>query len=1210
MSRAGSAAVAPPSRPVPGTPSAVLSTLARQKGRAWTGGGGVVTSIEFRLLGPPEAVAGGQVVAIGSLQQRAILVALLLARNAVVSTDQLVDVLWGDEPPASAASTLRGLVWRLRKRLEVVDIEGRSDGYRLVTGEDAVDSRRFDALVAQGRQAFDRHETERAAAAFAGALDLWRGPALGELASWPFAQPEATRLEEARLDAVEDLAEAELALNRGTSALGRLEPFVHQYPLRERAVGQLMVALYRSGRQADALAAYQSLRQTLADELGLVPTPALRDLEAAILRQSEALLVPNQASTPPEADRHSAVLGDTVAFLFTDIEASTRAWERDVTGMGSDLERHDALLIDICVAWDGDVFAHTGDGLCVAFPTAAAAIGAAVDGQRALETGDWQQSMPLRVRMAIHAGAAQRRGGNWFGPTLNRAARLLTAASGGQIICSETAAGLSRDLLPDEVDLVDRGEVDLPDLPRPERIYQVTHPDLRPPAAPLRDPAGKPLRDNLPASLTRFVGRARELAEIREELATNRLVTLVGPGGAGKTRLALEVAALQRDRFRDGAWLVDLAQVTDDSLVPLAIAAGVGLLVGELAQSDRGIEAALAERLRSRRILIVLDNCEQVVDGAATAAHALLGTCPDLSMLATSREALAVSGEVVISVPPLQAADAVALFCARARDADRHFSLSDANSDAVQRICRRLDGLPLALEIAAARARVLGTKELAERLDDRFAALGEGSRSAPARHQTLRAAIDWSHDLLSSSEQAVLHRLSVFPATFDLNAVRAVIGPDAVAPFTRLVDKSLVGVSAEEFGVRYHLSESVRAYAADKLATTGRTAEAQRAHRDAFLGLAVDWLGGDLYFSEEHMRCLNDDYSSFMAALEWSWANADHDAVLGLSAVLSSYWYMTPHPEVCEWMERAAGVPVSSPEMLGPAAICRAGLAFLQRNFNPGNEGQEESLIAEALALAEGATHPFPAILVLLRAADVALVTGHHDQAREYLHRAQERCRSGRYPAGEAACGLGWAWMAVSAGDFDRAAEALERPLEIMASAGHNFLGPHVLGCATLVRASRGDPSAAQLGAEAVASARRFPVPQVVVMALARAAEAAVVSGKPADARPFVVELVDTLRQLGARRWVAEALELAAIVFGDDQPDTAAFALGAAERLRAALGETPGPAFLLGETLATADEGIKSRLGTEGFALEKARGGHFPVDEALALVAGRLGGSG
>ena len=987
---------------------------------------GEVTSIEFRLLGPLEAVAGGQVVAIGSLQQRAILVALLLARNSVVSTDQLVDVVWGDEPPASAASTLRGLVWRLRKRLGVTDIEGRDDGYRLVAGDDAVDSRRFDSLVAQGRQAAQRNDGEAAAAAFTAALDLWRGPALGELASWAFAQPEAVRLDEARLEAVENLAEAELSLGRAASALSRLEPLVHQFPLRERAVGQLMVALYRTGRQADALAAYQSLRRTLADDLGLVPTPGLRDLEAAILRQSEELLVPTPAP---------------------------------------------------------------------------------------------------------------------------------------------------------------------------------------PPAPPPRSPPSEPVRDNLPAALTRFVGRARELAEIQEELAVNRLVTLVGPGGAGKTRLALEVARLVQTSFPDGAWFVDLAQVNDESLVAQKTAAGVGLLVGELAQSGQGLDAALAERLRSRRILIVLDNCEQVIAGAARVAHALLVSCPELTMLATSREALAVPGEVAFTVPSLQASDAVALFCARAHDADRHFSMSDANADAVRRICHRLDGLPLALEIAAARARVLGTKELAERLDDRFAALGEGSRTAPARHQTLRAAIDWSHDLLSPTEQSALHQLSVFPGTFNLEAVRAVLGADAVLPFTRLVDKSLVAVTAQEPGARYHLSESVRAYAADKLAVAGGTAAAQRRHRDAFLSIAPTWLAeNEDWLRAESFRMLDTDYANFIAALEWSWASDDADAAMLLSGALLPYWYWSGHPEACEWMERTASVGVSCSAMIGPVVVARAGLAWLLRNFGEDADGRAQSLMADAIAVADMGDDPFPRALARLLAADVLIVTGQLDKARLHLQWAREAFRSlNSASAFQLACERMWAWTLLSAGDLDGAAQALEQ-LERLAIGGDSLHVPHSLAFAALVRARQGDPSAGRLAAEAVDSARKFLVPQILVMTLARAAEVAVLSERLADARPHVVELVKTLKQLGARRWVAEALELAAIVFGEEQPDMGATALGAAERLRLALAEPAGPAFLLGEALDTAVRGISDRLGTETFALEKARGASLPVDEALALVATRLGG--
>lgn len=1177
-------------------------------------------AIEFRLLGPPEVLLGGNVVPVGSQQQRALLATLLLARDAVVTSDRLIDVLWGDDPPSSAASTLRGLVWRLRKCLPPANLEGRGDGYLLVAGDDGVDVRRFDQLHAAGRRAADQ-DAEAAAAALAGALSLWRGPALGEFASWPFARAEAARLEEARLAATEDLAEAELALGRVAAALGRLEPLVAECPLRERAVGQLMVGLYRSGRQADALAAYQALRRALAKELGLAPTPALRELESAILHQDDNLLRPSP--TPSQPERRPVVLDDTVAFLFTDIEGSTRAWEGDVAAMGADLARHDAILSDLCAGWEGRIFAHTGDGLCVAFPTAAAAIGAAVEGQRALQTPSWRRGEPPRVRMAVHAGAAQRRGDNWFGPTLNRTARLLDAAAGGQVVCSETAAALARDLLPEGAQLVDCGEIDLPDLARPERVFRCTHPEFPRSSAHLRTPGRERPRDNLPVPLTRFVGRAGELAEVEALVATHRLVTLAGPGGAGKTRLALEVGVRMGDRFPDGVWFVDLAPISEATLVAPAVAAGVGLLVGELAQGGN-LEAALVERLRPRQLLVVLDNCEQVVGGAASVAHSLLQGCPGLSVLATSREPLAVTGEVVFSVPPLSVPsgghgygdrpgaleslrdfDAVALFCARAHDADRNFSLNEANADAVVRICRRLDGLPLALELAAARARVLGTKELAGQLDDRFAALGEGSRAAPLRHQTLRAAIDWSHDLLPPAEQAVLRRLAVFPGTFALDAVRAVAGPDAVPPLTRLVDKSLVAVTSDEREVRYQLSESVRAYAAERLTAGGELAEAERAHRDAFLALAQKWMTGDTYLTTEHMRSLDADYANYMAALEWSWTNDDAEAVVRLTAALITYWSFAGRLESLGWTERAVSLPVSGQTMAGPAALCRAGLTFLVRNFGGDPGGRVDALIAEAIEMAEEGDDGFARAVVRLRAADIAVVTDHLDDAREHLQRAQDEFTIVG-SAVVAVCEVNRAYLELASGDLEGAARSLQRPLEIAATLPDSYLVPHTLGCAAIVQARTGDPDAASLGAQAVAAARRFPVPQFLVMALARAGEAAVLSGRLADARPLVVELLETLRDLGARRWVAEAHELTAIVFGGVQPETASMALGAADRLRRELGETSGPAFLLSDALKAAREQLIGTLGPDELERHMATGAGLPVDEALAMVAGRL----
>jgi predicted ATPase/DNA-binding SARP family transcriptional activator len=999
-----------------------------------------VRPIEFRLLGPPEVVVDGRPVPIGSLQQRAILVALLLARDAVVPSSELADVVWGDHPPASAAKTLQGLVWRLRRQLPGVDVLGQDEGYRLVAGTEAVDARRFERLVTEGQRAAEQHKSEQATAAFEAALSLWRGPALGEFASWPFAQAEVARLDEARFGAIEDLAEAELALGRTASALARLEPLVQRWPLRERAVGHLMVALYRAGRQADALAAYQSLRRNLVEELGVEPTPALRDLDAAILCHSDELA----------------------------------------------------------------------------------------------------------------------------------------------------------------------------------------------PAGPLRSQARDVPRDNLPTSLNPFVGRATELGELSALLAENRLVTLTGPGGAGKTRLALEVARAVRDWFSDGVWLADLTVVADGAMVAPAIATGVGLLVGELAQPDRDLVANLTQRLRSRRHLLVLDNCEHVIDAAITAAHALLQTCPGLTILATSRESLSVTGEVVFSVPPLSLPsedvgcadrsggpesllrfDAVALFCTRARAADRTFALSEANADPVVRICRRLDGLPLALELAAARARVLGAKELAQQLDNRFASLGEGPPTTPRRHQTLGAALDWSHGLLSHDEQAVFHRLAVFPGTFDLDAVRAVAGDDAIGLFLRLVDKSLVALVRDDSRIRYQLLESVRAYACDKLAAAGGFDRAQRSHRDAFLALAIAMVDdAEGWWDAGRFQRLHSDYPNFIGALEWSWASGDHDAVVWICAALTLYWDWSGYPEAYEWMERAVATPIPSPAMRRPAVLVRLALALLLRNVHGEVDGRAPALIAQALEIAEASGDPFARAMARIRAFEQAVITGHPEDAPEHLRQAEDAFQAFG-PAMAALYETAWVQLALAAGDLDRAAQTLEGPLETLrTTTDHSYLLALAQGTAALLRARAGDRSALDLAAEALAATRHFPVPLAVVMALARAADAAVLLDRPDDARPLVVELVDILRQLGTRRWAAEAHELAAIVLSDDQRRSAAVALGAADRLRTELGEHPGAALPLTGALEAASDRISRALGPEEFRFHKEKGATLPVDEALAFVAAQLRHSG
>ncbi|HEV8622917.1 MAG TPA: BTAD domain-containing putative transcriptional regulator, partial [Acidimicrobiia bacterium] len=708
-------------------------------------------TLEFRLLGTFEVASGGRVLEIGSPKQRALLAMLVLHLNRVVPVDTLVEELWGERLPASASASVQSLVFRLRRGLAEISPEGatclrsREPGYVLEADPAQVDAQRFEDLVAQAQEHQARGELESAADTLRRALDLWRGPALADLSDRNFARAEATRLEETRLAATEELIEAELALGRPAQALVHLERHVAEQPLRERAWGQLMIALYRLGRQADALRAYQRVRHILADELGLEPTPWLRDLEEQILLQHPELegpKAPEPVAVKANNGRAAEVSppDDTVVFLFTDIEASTRRWEGDQNAMAGDLARHDELLSEAVEAAGGRVFAHTGDGLCAAFSTTARALTAAVNAQRAFLDEKWKSPVPLRVRMAIHAGAAEHRGDNYVGPTLNRAARLLTLASGGQMLCSQAVADLVRDDLPPDVFLVDLGEHDLADLSRPERVFQVDHPGLPATFPSLRSSSRR--RHNLPTTLTSFVGRAGELEEVQRLLADSRLVTLSGVGGSGKTRLALEVAAGSLDTFPDGVWVIELGPLRDQGLVPSTAASALGVATTGLGATPDAVTERLCEYLQPRSVLLILDNCEHLVDAVAPMVHALLANCPGVTILATSREILGLAGEVAWRVPPLSlpasgttslddlaASDAAALFCERARAAQPGFGLSEGNAAAVAQICHRLDGIPLALELAAARIRVLGAHDLARRLDQRFRVLTGGDRT-------------------------------------------------------------------------------------------------------------------------------------------------------------------------------------------------------------------------------------------------------------------------------------------------------------------------------------------------------------------------------------------------------------------------------------------------------------------------------------------------
>lgn len=763
-----------------------------------------------------------------------------------------------------------------------------------------------------------------------------------------------------------------------------------------------------------------------------------------------------------------APLAGLASFLFSDIESSTRRWENNPEGMAADLARHDRLL------------RHAVESAAV-----------------------WSCDSPLRVRMAVHTGPAQHRAGNYFGPTLNRAARLMAIAWGGQIVCS------------DAITLIELGEVGLVDFTVSERVFQVAHPDMPTENRPPRVRA-LAYRTNLPVALTTFVGRPSEVSGIEEALTTSRLVSLVGPGGAGKTRLALEAAARAVDRFPDGVHLVDLTPLRDPCLVTDVVAKALSMDTGALVASGRPLVDALCDHLRHRRLACL---------------------CP-------------VRG----ATEPHKSADRKLWSCsARAAASRAGFTLSDANAGAVARICRRLDGLPLAIELAAARLRILDVRQLAERLDDRFRDLVGGPRTVDPRHRTLEAAIDWSYSLLPEPEKVLLRRLSVFSGSWTLAAVRALsvqvendlgdlAGDDFVDLMACLVDKSLVvpvpHETAEE--PRFRLLETVRQFAAMKLGAGGETEAVRERHR-SFLIAATDGRLAE-HSDGPWLRWVHGEIDNFRAALEWSAARGDEQAVRALAVPLWFYWLLTGAVESVVWLERAAAAPLDGPVAL--AVHARIGLASVLRN-----------------------------------------VGGDADRA-EPLFRA---------------------WALLAAGQLGPARAILADCFELVADQPQHYLVPQLLGTRTLLEATAGDVEASQATAdEAIAAARNFPGSQVLVMALVRAAEAAVVASQTARAHRLLDELVTVLRDLGSHRWVAETLEVVAVVLGPDRPQAAATCLGAANALRTALREERGALPVLAELTSAASYRVTADIGPEADYVARCHGAKLHIAEILGLAGEEL----
>ena len=572
----------------------------------------------------------------------------------------------------------------------------------------------------------------------------------------------------------------------------------------------------------------------------------------------------------------------TVTFLFTDIEGSTQLWEREPERMQPALARHDALVRASIAGSGGTVVKMTGDGVHAAFDQPDAALEAAVSIQCGLVRFE-AEGLELRARCGIHLGEVERRDDDYFGSAVNRAARIMGAAHGGQILLSEALADRVRKHLPASTSLRDLGRVRLKDLAVPEHVYQLVHPELQQDFPALRSLETTP--NNLPQQISSFVGRGRETGEVKDLLARSRLLSLVGVGGIGKTRLALQVAAETHDAYPDGVWFVELGSITDPSLVASSVAQVLGV------RERKGVDlaATLGNHLKSRRLLLLLDNCEHLIDACATLAAALLQAAPEIRILASSREQLQIAGEQIYPVPPLSLpapggnleslarSEAAQMFIERVRLQDPGFRLTERPAIAITSICNHLDGIPLALELAAARAHSLSIDEINARLKDRFKLLTGGSRSALPRQQTLRATLDWSYDLLDAHERTVLNRLGVFSGGFTLAAASAVASDQAIDEFTvvdclsHLVARSLVVSETNAAGDRYRLLETTRSYAREKLSATEHSREVERrqAHyfRDLLVRAADDWLSTP--DATWHATYLSER-DNVRAALDWA----------------------------------------------------------------------------------------------------------------------------------------------------------------------------------------------------------------------------------------------------------------------------------------------------------------------------------------------------
>jgi predicted ATPase/DNA-binding SARP family transcriptional activator len=838
--------------------------------------------LRIGLFGGVSAVTdAGVPLDVGPAKCQTVLAVLALSAGSAVPVSRLVELVWGDGSPRTAEKTLQSYVVRLRSALGADAIVRTGAAYRLAVPTEAVDVARFRRQLDSGN--------------VGAALTEWTGTPLAGLDA-PGLTPIVDGLVEQWLGAVEtDLGRR--VQTDAPAVIGPLTELTADYPFREGLWALLMTALYRVGRQADALAAFQHARGRLVEQLGVEPTARLRELESRILDHDERLR--GGAGSDSAAARPTG----TVTFGFCAVENAGRLWATNRKKTAVALARLDELVRAVVRRQGGFLFVIGRESFGAAFHRADDAAAWATELHVAVNCEPWAGGIELRLRIGLHTGETEEAANGYFGAAVNAAERLARAGHAGQTLVS----GVTGALL-DRGRLTDLGVDPLGDDVGERHLFQL---------GTARHPALRDQRNgNIPPRLGRLIGRDRDLDVIAGAVARSPVVTLVGPGGIGKTRLAL-AAAQPPVVGRDGAWLIDLTTIASSSDVPQAFADTLGVKE----HPGRTLTQSIVLSLQSLSALLVLDNCEHVIDGAAALAHAIAQGCPRVQVLATSREALGIDEEQLLPVGPLDpAGPAAELFEERARAVCVTFDAAAARAD-VEEICRRLDGIPLAIELAAARSRTLTPPELVARLGDRLGLLTGGRRTSAERHRTLRATIGWSHDLLTPPQQVLFRRLSVFAGPVDVEAAASVAGdgpnstveldPAAIDDLLgELVERSMLLVDSGRFGRRFRLLETVREFAAERLSADGEAALIAGRHAQWCLrqvrSIHLLLVGPS---EAEGVVRLSELWPNLRAGVDWACGTGDRELADALVRPIVGEVNLRQQAEISDWAERILALP-------------------------------------------------------------------------------------------------------------------------------------------------------------------------------------------------------------------------------------------------------------------------------------------------------------